>query len=121
MMDFPLTLTPMLERAGKLFGSGEIVSRKPDRSLHRSTYSDFYRRARQLAECLQKAGLNRGDRVATLMWNHSTHYETYFGVPVAGGVLHPLNLRLHPNEIAYIASEWRGRNGECLVLLEKHH
>ncbi|HKE32107.1 MAG TPA: hypothetical protein VKD65_10315 [Candidatus Angelobacter sp.] len=49
MMDFPLTLTPMLERAGKLFANVEIVSRKPDRSLHRYTYADFYRRVRLLA------------------------------------------------------------------------
>jgi len=109
MMDFPLTLAPMLERAGKLFGSAELVSRKPDRSLHRYTYSDFYRRARLLAECLQNAGLERGDRVATLMWNHSRHYETYFGIPVTGGVLHPLNLRLHPNEIAYIVNHAQDR------------
>ena len=103
MMDFPLTLTTIFERAGKLFGKVGIVSRRPDRSLVRTTYADFYRRARRLAEGLQKAGLQRSDRVATLMWNHSTHLEAHFGVPVAGGVLHPLNLRLHPHEIAYIA------------------
>ncbi|MGH8629707.1 MAG: long-chain fatty acid--CoA ligase, partial [Burkholderiales bacterium] len=102
-MDFPLTLTPLLERAGKLFGKVEVVSRLPDKSLHRYTYADFYGRARRLAESLQKAGLQRGDRVATLMWNHYAHLETYFAVPAIGGVLHTLNLRLHPNEIAYIA------------------
>ncbi len=103
MMRTPLNLSHFLERAGKLFGKQEIVSRMPDKSLHRYTYADFYRRARSLAEALTRAGLRRGDRVATLMWNHYAHYETYFGAIVAGGVLHTLNLRLAPQEIAYIA------------------
>jgi fatty-acyl-CoA synthase len=101
-MDFPLTLTPLLERAGRIFGQVEIVSRRPDRTLARWTYADFGRRARRLARALTDAGLSRGDRAATLMWNHSAHLEAYFGVPVAGGVLHTLNLRLHPDEIAAI-------------------
>ncbi len=104
MMDFPLTLAPLLERAGKLFGKVEIVSRRPDRQMARATYGDFGRRARRLGRALADAGLERGDRVATLMWNHSAHLEAYFGVPVAGGVLHTLNLRLHPDEIAAIAN-----------------
>ncbi len=103
MMRTPLNLSHFLERAGKLFGKQEIVSRMPDKSLHRYTYADFYRRARSLAEALTRAGLRRGDRVATLMWNHYAHYETYFGAIVAGGVLHTLNLRLAPQEIAYTA------------------
>ncbi|MER3557905.1 MAG: long-chain fatty acid--CoA ligase [Thermus sp.] len=109
MMDYPLTLVPILERAGRLFGKVEIVSRLPDKSLHRYTYKDFYRRARALAEALQKAGLRRGDRVGTLMWNHYAHLEAYFGIPLAGGVLHTLNLRLHPRDIAYIANHAQDR------------
>ncbi len=103
MMDFPLTLNYLLDRAVQLFPRAEIVSRLPDRTLHRYTYVDFYQRARKLAESLQKAGLTRGDRVATLMWNHYAHLEAYFGIPAAGGVTHTLNLRLHPQDIAYIA------------------
>jgi len=103
MMDFPLTLAVILERAGKIFPNVEIVSRRPDRQTMRSSYGEFYRRARRLAEALTRAGLRPGDRVATLMWNHVGHLEAYFGVPVAGGVIHTLNLRLHPSEIAYIA------------------
>src|SRR5512140_983549 len=102
MMNYPLTLPHILERAGKLSGSIEIVSRLPDKSLHRYTYADFYRRARALAEALQKAGLQRGERVGTLMWNHYAHLEAYFGIPVSGGVLHTLNLRLAPADLAYI-------------------
>jgi fatty-acyl-CoA synthase len=102
MMDFPLTLAPLLERAGRIFGRVEIVSGRPDRTVLRTTYAEFARRARRLAGALTAAGLQRGDRVATLMWNHATHLEAYYGVPVAGGVLHTLNVRLHPDEIAAI-------------------
>jgi fatty-acyl-CoA synthase len=109
MMDFPLTLVPILERAGKLFSKIEIVSRRPDRSLTRCAYGDVYRRARRLARALELAGLKRGERVATLMWNHSAHLEAYFGIPVSGGVLHALNLRLHPDELTYIANHARDR------------
>src|SRR5438105_184678 len=103
MMQFPLSLTHVLERAGRLFAAREIVSRLPDKSLHRYTYRDFHLRARQLAAALTRLGLKRGDRVATLMWNHYVHLEAYFAVPCAGAVLHTLNLRLHPDDIAYIA------------------
>ena len=104
MMDFPLTLAHVFERAGRLFGAAEIVSRLPDKSLHRHHYRDFFRRANALGGALQAAGLKPGDRVATLMWNHYAHLEAYFGIPCAGGVLHTLNLRLHPDDIAYIAN-----------------
>ena len=104
MMDFQLTLPAILRRAETYFPHQEIVSRLPDRSFHRYTYADFGRRSRQLAVALQELGLERGDRVATLAWNHSAHHEAYFGIPCAGLVLHTLNLRLHPNDLAYIAN-----------------
>src|SRR5919199_1472139 len=109
MMDFPLTLAHVLDRAGRLFGNSEIVSRMPDKSLHRYTYRDFHRRAVALAGALQRLGLRKGDRIATLMWNHHVHLETYFAVPCAGAVVHTLNLRLHPDDIAYIANHARDR------------
>jgi fatty-acyl-CoA synthase len=102
MMDFPLTLSALLERSGKLFPRVEIVSRRPDSSIIRTSYGEFYQRARRLANALSKLGLRPGDRVASMMWNHSGHLEAFFGVPCAGGILHTLNLRLHPNEIAAI-------------------
>ncbi len=87
----------------------QVASRLPNRSMHHYTYAQFYQRVQCLAERLTAAGLKRGDRVATLMWNNYAHLEAYFGIPVAGGVLHPLNLRLHPNEIAYIANHAEDR------------
>lgn len=109
MMDFPLTLTALLERAGRLFPHVEILSRTPDRSVVRTNYGRFYQRARRLGSALSKLGLQSGDRVASMMWNHSGHLEAFFGVPCAGGILHTLNLRLHPHEIAAIAQHARDR------------
>ncbi len=102
MMEFPLTLDHLLVRAERMFPAVPVVSRLPDRSLHRTTYGEVGRRARALAEALARAGLRSGDRVATLMWNHAAHLETYLGVPLAGGVVHTLNLRLSPEELAFI-------------------
>ncbi len=105
MMDVPLSLNHLLERAGTIFAGNEIVSRLPDKSLRRHRYGEFYRRARALASALQRAGLRKGDRVATLCWNHHAHLESYFGIPAAGGVMHTLNLRLAAAEIGWIAAD----------------
>lgn len=109
MMDYPLSLQAILERIPKTYPSVEIVSRLTDGSLHRYTYLDFYRRAKSLAEALHRAGLQPGDRVGTLCWNHYAHLEAYFGVPAAGGVVHTLNLRLHPHELAFIVNHAQDR------------
>ncbi|MEO7246217.1 MAG: AMP-binding protein, partial [Rubrivivax sp.] len=103
MMDIPLSLNHLLDRAGALFPDSEIVSRLPDKSLRRHTYRQWRRRTRAMASALQRLGLHKGDRVATLCWNHHAHLEAYFGIPAAGGVMHTLNLRLSPDEIGYIA------------------
>jgi fatty-acyl-CoA synthase len=94
----PLSVNQILERAGRLYADSLIVSRLPDKSLVRHRFADFHRRARGLASALQKLGLEKGDRVATLCWNHHAHLECYFGIPAAGGVMHTLNLR-HECEI----------------------
>jgi fatty-acyl-CoA synthase len=114
MMDYQLTLPTILRRAEAYFGEKEIVTRLPDRSFHRYTYADFTRRARQLAVALTELGLERGDRVATLCWNHYQHLEAYFGVPCGGFVLHTLNVRLHPNDLAFIA----GHAGDRAVIVD---
>jgi fatty-acyl-CoA synthase len=109
MMPVPLSLNHLLERAGRLFASNEIVSRLPDKSLRRHSYGTFYERTRQLGQALLDLGLQPGDRVATLSWNHHAHLECYFGIPAAGGVMHTLNLRLSPDEIAWIANDAKDR------------
>ena len=123
MMEYPLTLAPILRRAELLFAHKEIVTRLPDRSFHRYTYADFARRAKQLAVALQRLGIRRGERVATLCWNHYPHLEAYYGVPLAGAVLHTLNLRLHPSDLAYIIGHAQDRalilDESLLPLFEK--
>jgi fatty-acyl-CoA synthase len=114
-MDFPLTLTHLLKRAETYFGRGEIVTRLPDKSFHRTTYADTMRRSKQLAVALQHLGLEKGDRVGTLCWNHVQHHEAYFGIPCGGFVLHTLNLRLHPNDLAYIATH----GGDKAVIVDR--
>ena len=104
MMNYPLTVRHFLQRAKTYFPTSEIVSRRTDKTLHRSTYADFYGRSCRLANALAKLGVGPGDRVATLCWNHQAHLEAYFGVPAMGAVVHTLNLRLHPTEIGYIAT-----------------
>ncbi len=105
MMHVPLSLNHLMERAGTLFKDNTLVSRRPDKSLVTHTYGQWYRRTRALASALQRLGLNKGERVATLCWNHHAHLECYFGIPAAGGVMHTLNLRLSPDEIGYIAGD----------------
>lgn len=102
MMDYPLTLTHVLERSAKIYPTREIVSRVPDGSMHRYTYLDFYRRVHRLAHALRSLGVEAGDRVGTLCWNSGRHLELYFAIPCAGCVLHTLNLRLAPDQLAYI-------------------
>ncbi|HSP73051.1 MAG TPA: long-chain fatty acid--CoA ligase [Gaiellaceae bacterium] len=109
MMDFQLTLPHFLRRAETYYGGKEIVTRLPDKSFHRYTWGDAMRRSRALAVALKNLGLERGDRVGTLCWNHYQHLEAYFGIPCGGFVLHTLNLRLHPNDLAYIADHAEDR------------
>ncbi len=105
MMSVPLTIEQILSRAETQTAHVEVVSRRPDKSLHRTTMGAVAARSRQLARALVAAGIKPGDRVATLMWNHAAHLEAYLGIPLAAAVVHTLNLRLHPDEIAYIASD----------------
>ncbi|HEX6889348.1 MAG TPA: long-chain fatty acid--CoA ligase [Chryseolinea sp.] len=104
MMDFPLTLTSFLRRAETLFQHKSIITRLPDKSIHRYKYKDFISRTKKLAVALSKLGVVGSDRVATLCWNHYQHLEIYFAVPCSGFVLHALNLRLSPDDLTYIVN-----------------
>src|SRR5690242_3796817 len=93
MMDYPLTLQYAADRAKNYFANREIVTLTAD-GYDRTSYGQVYDRARQMASALEKLGVKQGDRVATLAWNTSRHFELYLGVPCMGAVLHTLNLRL---------------------------
>ncbi len=104
MMDYPLTITHLLDRARRYHARTEVVSVRPDKSVTRTTYGDLATRSARLANALAKLGIKQGDRVGTLAWNHHQHLECYYGIPAMGAVVHTLNLRLHPSEIGYIAN-----------------
>ncbi len=109
MMDYPLTLTHVLERSAKVYPAKEIASRLSDGSIFRYSYRDFHARVHRLAHALARLGLKEGERVGTLCWNSYRHLELYFAVPCAGLVLHTLNLRLAPDQLAYIINHAEDR------------
>jgi fatty-acyl-CoA synthase len=102
MMSTPLLISSIIQHADRYFGDNEIVSRRVEGDTHRYTYRDCHKRARQMANALTGLGVNMGDRVATLAWNGYRHLELYYAISGSGAVLHTLNPRLHPEQIAYI-------------------
>jgi fatty-acyl-CoA synthase len=104
MQDQPLLISGLIEFADRHHGDGEIVSRRVEGDIHRYTWRDVAARARRVANGLDKFKLGFSDRVATLAWNGYRHLELYFGVSGSGRVLHTLNPRLPPDQIAWIAN-----------------
>jgi fatty-acyl-CoA synthase len=105
MDDYPLSLTAVVERAERFHSGKDVVSRRPDGSIARTTLGACASRARRLATALAGLGVGDGDRVATLLWNQAEHLEMYFAVPSMGAVVHTLNPRLHPDELAFIVGD----------------
>ena len=104
MQTQPLLISSLIDFAERHHPEGEIVSRRVEGDIHRCTYKDIARRSRKVANALQGLNLAFSDRVATLAWNGYRHLELYFGVSGPGYVLHTLNPRLHPEQIAWIAN-----------------
>jgi fatty-acyl-CoA synthase len=104
MMDVPLTVSSLLAHASRYFGTTEIVSKRVEGDVHRYTYRDCERRAKQLAQALIALGVEAGDRIGTLAWNGYRHLETYYGTTGFGAVCHTINPRLFPEQIAYIVN-----------------
>jgi fatty-acyl-CoA synthase len=109
MDDFPLSFTTIVERAERLGSWAEVVWRRPDGSIGRSTLPECAQRARRLASALRELGIREGDRVATLLWNQPEHLELYLALPGMGAVIHTVNPRLHPDELAFIVGDAEDR------------
>lgn len=109
MMNLPLTITSIMEFTEQAHGSAEIVSITADNPLHRYTYSDAFRRTRQLANALAAAGVQSGDRIATLAWNDYRHFELYYATSCSGAVCHTINPRLFPEQVEYIVNHAEDR------------
>ena len=102
MQSQPMLISSLIEFAARHHADAEIVSRRVEGDIHRYTYKDLAGRARQLAHAIDELGLAPGERVASLAWNGYRHMEMYFGVSGSGRVLHTINPRLHPEQIAWI-------------------
>ena len=104
MMTMPLGIASLLRHAALNHGDTEIVSRTCEGGIHRYTYRDAHARSRRLANALGRLGVRPGERVATLAWNDYRHFELYYGVSGMGAVIHTVNPRLFPEQIAYIVN-----------------
>jgi fatty-acyl-CoA synthase len=105
MMDMPLLISDLIKHADRHHGDTEIVTKTvEDGTIHRYTYREAHRRARRLANALGTLGVRMHDRVATLAWNSYRHFEIYYATAGSGGVIHTINPRLFPEQIAYIAN-----------------
>ncbi|APW46295.1 3-(methylthio)propionyl-CoA ligase [Rhodoferax antarcticus] len=102
MQNQALTISSLIEFADRHHGEGEIVSRRVEGDIHRHTYKQAASRSRQLANALDALHLQPGERVASIAWNGYRHLEMYFGVSGSGRVLHTINPRMHPEQIAWV-------------------
>jgi fatty-acyl-CoA synthase len=102
MQDWPLRIMRLLDHAEREHGPREIVSRWADGSETRTDYAGVARDARKLAQALERLGISRGDRVATLAMNHSRHLVAWYGTIGMGGIIHTVNPRLFEEQLVYI-------------------
>lgn len=104
MQNQQLLISNLIEFAARHHSDAQIVSRRVEGDIHRYTYQDLCGRAKQLANTLDAMKLAHGDRVASLAWNGYRHMEMYYGVSGSGRVLHTINPRLHPDQVAWIVN-----------------
>jgi acyl-CoA synthetase (AMP-forming)/AMP-acid ligase II len=104
MMQRQLLISSLIVHADRHHGDTEIVSRRVEGDIHRYTFRDCHRRARQVASALTRLRVKPSDRIGTLAWNGYRHLELYYGVSGMGAILHTINPRLHEDQVAYIAN-----------------
>ena len=108
MQDAPLSIRELFRHGADVFPDSEIITFEGERARHTS-YSKVAERVNRLAGALRTLGIGPGDRVGTLCWNHQEHIEAYFAIPCMGAVLHTLNLRLPPPQLAQIINHAEDR------------
>lgn len=104
MQDHPLLISSLIDFAARYHGDTEIVSRRVEGDVHRTTYAQARARAMRCANALDALGLQAQDRVGTLAWNGYRHFELYYAVSGSERILHTINPRLHPDQIAWIVN-----------------
>ena len=105
MMHQPLLISSLLTHAERHHGEQEVISRRVEGDVHRTSYRELAARSRRVANALAALGVGFGDRVGTLAWNGYRHLELYYAVSGSGAVLHTLNPRLHPDQLVWIADD----------------
>jgi fatty-acyl-CoA synthase len=108
MQDFPLTVTAILRYASNVHGDRTVSTATGD-GYRQCTYRELGAQAGRLANVLRRNGITGDERVATFMWNNTEHLTAYLAVPSMGAVLHTLNIRLSPEQLAHIANEAEDR------------
>jgi 3-(methylthio)propionyl---CoA ligase len=104
MQNVPLLISSLIQHADRHHGTVEIVSRRVEGDIHRTTYRQMHSRAKQLANVLDAWSVGEGQRVATLAWNGYRHMELYYAVAGKGAIVHTINPRLVPDQIAWIVN-----------------
>ncbi len=105
MQDVPLTVTTILRYAAGVNGDRTVTTAMGDGRYRATSYRELGEQAARLANALRGLGITGDERVGTFMWNNAEHLTAYVAVPSMGAVLHTLNIRLSPEQIAYIANE----------------
>jgi len=107
MMERALSLPSILEYAAQYHGDREVVVRTVEGPIFRYNYAQALQRAKRMANALTALGIKPGDRVATLAWSTHRHFELYYAVTGMGAILHTINPRLHPDQVAWVANRRR--------------
>jgi len=122
MQDFPLSITSLFQHGRRIHGDSKVITWTED-GAQTATFAQVGDRADQLAGALRTLGVGRGDRVGTFCWNNQTHLEAYLAVPSMGAVLHTLNIRLFPEQLAYVINHAKDKviiiDGSLAPLLAK--
>ena len=104
MQEWPLTVNKILEHANTIHSDREIITRRVEGNIVRTTYADLFNTSKQVSNALKDLNIGMGDRVATLGWNSERHMASWYGTMGIGAILHTINPRLHPEQIAWIAN-----------------
>ncbi|MEW6209342.1 MAG: long-chain fatty acid--CoA ligase [Acidobacteriota bacterium] len=108
MQDHPLTIGMIFDYGRRVYATSRVVTLMGDHSRIAS-FAEVGERASRLANALKRLGIKPGDRVSTFCWNTQEHLEAYMAIPSMGAVLHTLNIRLFPEQLAYVANHAEDR------------
>ena len=122
MQEVPLLISDIVRRGEWVYADKKVFTVTPE-GVEEATFFEIAKRAERLATALTKIGVKNGDRVATFMWNNQSHLEAYLAVPSMGAVLHTLNIRLAPDQLAFIINHAQDKviivDGSLIPLLAK--